>query len=137
MALSDSQDNCVITYGESEAQIDLAGTVKKGDCVGFSGGWKRALATAGSVVNMLCVAAEDGESGQRITAYFGNVILAGTRLSGGTAGASLYVAEGTSAGKYTETAPDTSTDMNTIIGEMLTATTAILYPHKNVQSIVA
>lgn len=135
MAFADAQDNALLMYGESEARILLAGTVVKGDAVGYSGGWKRALATTGSVVQMRCVASEAGESGQEITAYFGYVTMKGARLSGGTAGASLYVAEGTSNGMYTETAPTTTGDATKVVGEMLTATEAILYPHKNDDSV--
>lgn len=131
MAFADAQDNALITYGESPAPVLLVGTVTKGDALGFDDGWKRALATTGSVVQMRCVASEDGVAGQTIMAYFGTAILEGSRLSGGTAGSSLYVAEGSDSGKYTETAPSTSGDATKVVGEMLTDTKAIIYPQKN------
>ena len=131
MAFADAQDNATILHGQDEATITLAGTVKKGDALGFSSGWKRALATVGSVVQMRCVAGSDGVSGQDITAYFGIVVVGGSRFSGATAGGALYVAEGTDSGKYTQTAPTTSGDANKIVGYMLSATEAVLLPNHN------
>jgi len=135
MAFADAQDNAVIFYGESPAPIFLSGTVTKGDCVGYSSGWKRALATTASVVQMRCCAAEDGVLGQTIVAYFGECKMGGSRLSGATAGSALYVAEGTASGQYTETVPDTTGDATTAIGEVLDATTTLLFPHRNNHSV--
>ena len=134
MAFADAQSGATILYGSESAIIELAGTVTKGDAVGFSGGWKRALATTGSVVQMRCVAGEDGVTNQKITAYFGATLM-DDRLSGGTAGAALYVAEGTSNGMFTETAPSTTGDSNKKVGYMLTATLAALTPNANVDSV--
>lgn len=136
MAFADAQSGAVILYGETEARILLAGTVIKGDAVGFgSSGWVRALATVATAIQMRCTAAEDGLAGQTITAYFGTTIIGGGRFSGGTAGSALYVAEGTDSGKYTETAPSTTGDVTTIIGEVLTPTMAVVFPQKNTQSV--
>ncbi len=63
MAFADAQANATITYGELPARITLASAAKAGDAIGFSGGWQRALATAGGVIQIRCVAAEDGVSG--------------------------------------------------------------------------
>lgn len=134
MAFADAQDNAEIKFGSSPATIELAGTVTKGDALGFSGGWKRALATAGSVVQMRCVASEDGISGQKIMAYFDTTLIEGARFSGATTGGALYVAEGSDNGKYTQTAPSTSSDANTIVGYMLSATEAAITPNHNVDS---
>ena len=136
MAFADGQSSGVIDYGEDEAEIKLAGTVKVGDAVGWSAGWVRALATVGTAIQMRCVAGEDGASGQKIKAYFGKTLLGGSRLSGGTAGSALYVAEGTSNGKYTETAPTTTGDCDTIIGYMISATEAALIPIRNTDSVL-
>jgi hypothetical protein len=137
MAISDAQSGAKIPYGAEGAVIELAESgIKKGDALGYSGGWKRALATAGSVIQMRCVAGNDGESGEKITGYFGTCLLGG-RLSGGTAGAALYVAEGSDNGKYTETAPTTSNDADKIVGYMLTATLAALTPNANADSLAA
>lgn len=134
MAFADAQDNCVIKYGEDSAVIALVGTVTKGDILGFSSGWKRALATTGSVVQARCVAGEDGVDDQKITAYFGTCILEGERFSGATAGGALYVAEGTSNGQYTQTAPSTSGDANKIVGYALSATEMAVTPNQNSDS---
>ena len=136
MALSDAQANAVVIPVSEDgiSTVTLSGTVVKGDALGFSSGWKRALATTGSVVQMRCVALEDGVSGQRITVCFGECYMKGARFSGGTANAALYVAEGSDNGKYTETAPSTSGDANTRVGTMLTTIEAILTPNYNVDS---
>ena len=135
MAFADGQTAAKIDYGENATTIELAGTVKNGDAVGWSSGWVRALATVATAIQMRCVAGEDGESGQKIKAYFGKTLLGGSRLSGGTAGSALYVAEGTSNGKYTETAPTTTGDCDTIIGYMISATEATLIPGRNTDSV--
>lgn len=134
MALADAQASAEILYGAEGAVIELAGAVVKGDCLGYSGGWQRALATVGGVIQMRCVASEAGVSGDSITAYFGTCLLAG-RLSGGTAGAALYVAEGTDTGKYTETAPTDPGDANKVVGYMYDATHAVLIPNANADSV--
>ena len=135
MAFADSQANGIIDYGENEAEITLASAAKTGDALGWSSGWQRALGTTGGVIAMRCVAGEDGVSGQKIKAYFGKVGISGSRFSGGTAGAALYVAEGTSVGKYTETAPNTTGDSTTKVGYMLSANEAVLIPNRNVDSV--
>ena len=135
MAFGDSQANAVIDFREDEAEIKLAGTVKVGDAVGWSSGWQRALGTTGGVIAMRCVAGEDGVSGQKVKAYFGKVGISGSRFSGGTAGAELYVAEGADVGKYTETIPTTAGDSTTVVGYMISANEAILVPNRNVDTV--
>ncbi len=135
MAFSDAQKNGVIDFGEDEADVLLAGTVKLGDAIGWSSGWKRALGTVSNIVAMRCVAGQDGTSGQRITVYFGKTNIGGSRFSGGTPGAALYVAEGTDNGKYTETAPSTTGDSTTKVGYVVSANEATLIPNRNVDSI--
>ncbi len=135
MAFADAQKNAVIDYGEDETIVLLAGTAKIGDCLGWSSGWKRALGMVSSIIAMRCVAGEDGESGQRIKVYFGKTNISGSRLSGGTAGSALYVAEGTDNGEYTETAPSTTGDSTTKVGYMLSANEATLIPNRNVDTI--
>jgi len=135
MAFADSQAAGIINYGEDGVEILLAGTVKVGDALGWSSGWKRALATTGTAIQLRCVAAEDGASGQRRKAYFGKTLISGTRLSGATAGSALYVAEGTSNGKYTETVPSDTGDCTTVVGYAISANEAILIPNRNTDSI--
>lgn len=131
MAFTDNQKDADILYGESPARIELAGTVKKGDAVGYSSGWKRALATAGSVIQMRCVAGEDGVTGQEIVAYFSTTLVGGQRFSGASAHGAVYVAEGTDNGKYTQTLPVTSGDAITIVGYSISATALVLIPNQN------
>ena len=135
MAFSDSQANAVIDYGENEAEVTLASAAKVGDAIGWSSGWQRALGTTANVIAMRCVAGEDGATGQRIKVYFGKVGISGSRFSGGTAGAALYVAEGTDVGEYTETAPSDTGDSTTKVGYMISANEATLIPNRNVDSV--
>ena len=132
MAFSDAQANCQIIFGKDPLFIQLGGTVTKGDAVGKSSGeWVRALATTANVVQMRCVAGEDGVTGQFITAYFGVTIVGGDRFSGATVGGAIYVAEGTSNGKYTATAPSDTGDATTIVGYALSAVELVLIPNYN------
>jgi len=135
MAFADAQANGVIDYGGNSTTIKLAGTVKVGDAIGWSSGWVRALATVGTAIQMRYVAGEDGASGQKIKAYSGVVLLRGSRLSGGTAGSALYVAEGSDNGKYTETAPTDTGDCDTVVGYVFSTTEAVLIPGRNTDSV--
>ncbi len=135
MAITDNQANAVIDFGEDEAEVTLASAAKVGDAIGWSSGWKRALGTTAGVIAMRCVAKEDGSTGRKIKVYFGKVSISGSRFSGGTAGAALYVAEGTDVGKYTETAPSDTGDSTTKVGYMVSANEAILIPNRNVDSV--
>jgi len=137
LSFADSQSNAEILLGTAEARIVLAGTVSKGDALGYSGGWVRALATAAGVIQIRCVAGEDGVSGQTIVAYFDKTIIGGARFSGGTVNGKLYVAEGTDVGEYTQTAPSTATDANTEVGVMISATEAMVQPAHTADSVVA
>ncbi len=134
MALTDAQSGAIIFHGESPASIKLVGAVNKGDAIGFSGGWKQALATTASVVQMRCIAAEDGAVGQTITAYFGDTEIGGDRFSGSTVGGAIYVAEGSSNGKYTQTAPSTAGDSTKIVGYAISTTKLLISPQMNVDS---
>ena len=134
MAFSDLQSGVIIASGELPAEITLVGTVTKGDAVGYSDGWQRALATTAGVIQMRCVAAQDGVTGQKITAYFGITILKGSRYTGATHQGELYVAESTDAGKLTQTAPSTTGDANTVVGVALSATVMCLTPNIEVDS---
>jgi len=125
MAFADAQSGGTILEASYAVEVTLAGACVKGDLLGYSSGWKRALATVGTAIQAKCVAAMDGQIGDKIVAYFGKVRLGG-RLSGMTIGNPLYAAEGTSNGQYTETAPTTSGDCNKIIGYSCAATEAII-----------
>ncbi len=134
MAFSDPGKGRIIEQGEGLVRITLAEDVKAGDILGYSSGWKRALATVGTAIQGRLVAGEDGANGEVVTAYRRAVV---SGYSGGTAGNPVYVAEGTDNGKITETKPTTSGDCDTIIGYMASATVAALEPGSRSDSTVA
>ncbi len=131
MAFSDPGTGRIIEQGEGLVRITLAEAVVAGDVLGYSSGWKRALATVGTAIQGRLVAGEDGASGEVITAYRRAVV---SGYSGGTPGNPVYVAEGTDNGKITETAPSTSNDVNTIIGYVTSTTVAALEPGSRADS---
>ncbi len=125
MAFSDPGKGRIIEQGEGLVRVTLAEACKAGDILGFSSGWKRALATTGTAIQGRLVAGEAGVSGDIITAYRRAVV---SGYSGGTAGNAVYVAEGTDNGQVTETQPTTIGDCDTLIGYMASATVAALEP---------
>ncbi len=131
MAFSDPGKGRVVEQGEGLVKITLAEAGKAGDILGYSSGWKRALATAGTAIQGRLVAGEDGANGDEITAYRRAVV---SGYSGGTPGNPVYVAEGTDNGEITETKPTTSGDCDTVIGYMVSATAAALEPGSRTDS---
>src|SRR4030042_1441615 len=105
MVFSDPGTGRIIEQGEGLVRITLAEPCPAGDILGYSSGWKRALATAGTAIQGRLVAGEDGASGDVITAYRRAVV---GGYSGGTAGNAIYVAEGTDYGKVTATKATTT-----------------------------
>jgi hypothetical protein len=126
MAFEDVQAGAKIDEAGFPVRVTLAGTVSRGDLIGYSSGWKRALATVGSVIHSRLVAGEDGVSGDVITCYQ-HAIVSG-RFSEVAAGSPYYLAEGSDNGKVTGTGPSTSGDVNTIIGVGLDTTRILLWP---------
>ena len=100
--------------------LKAAESCVKGDVLGYSSGWLRALATVGTAIQGRFVALEDGAAAATIRVSPCPVV---SGYTGATEGNYVYVAEGTSDGEITETAPSTTNDANTIIGIVLTATT--------------
>jgi len=131
MAFSDPGKGRIVEQGEGIVKITLGEACKAGDILGYSSGWKRALATVGTAIQGRLVAGEDGANGDVITAYRRAVV---SGYSGGTAGNAVYVAEGTDYGKITETKPATAGDCDTIIGYVVSATVATLEPGSRVDS---
>ncbi len=128
-------DVLVLAAEPQFVHVTLAGPVQLGDPIGYDSGWVRALATVGSVVQARYVALESGEEGDVIQVAR-EVILAptpvylvggeergGGRFSGATLDAAVYVAEGATAGRYTQTKPSTSGDATTAIGRAIAADT--------------
>jgi hypothetical protein len=136
MAFTDSQTGGQILGADLDTtrEVLLAGSVNKGDAVGYASGWKRALATAGTAIQQKATALMDGQSGERIPACFGKVMIGG-RFAGGTIGAKVYAAEGADNGKYTETAPTDSGDCNKVTGVVVDTDTIVVDPNANVDSV--
>ncbi len=131
MAFSDPGKGRIIEQGEGLVKITLAEACKAGDVLGYSSGWKRALATVGTAIQGRLVAGEDGASGDVITAYRRAVV---DGYSGGTAGNAIYVAEGTDYGRITETKPTTQGDCDTVIGYTVSTTVAAMEPGSRADS---
>jgi len=114
--------------GPNPGEVTLGEACKVGDVLGYSSGWKRALATVGTAIQGRVVALKGGASGE-VVPVSPNPVVSG--YTGGTAGNYVYVAEGTDYGKITETAPSTTGDCNTKIGIMLSATDCQFFLNAN------
>ncbi len=126
MALTDiTTGGRVIQRGSNAVKITLGEGCQVGDLLGYSSGWKRALATTGTAIHARLVAGQSGITGDIITAY-GDAVITG--LSGGTAGNAVYLAEGTSYGEVIDEVPSTTGDINAPIGITIDASTVFLYP---------
>ncbi len=127
MAFSDPGKGRVVLdsgRGTEPEKVVLAEDSKCGDALGYSSGWKRALATTGSVIQGRLVALADGKSGEEVPVS-ANPVIGG--YSGATPGNYIYVAEGSDNGQITETAPSTTGDADTIIGIALSATEVMFF----------
>ena len=127
MAFSDPGKGRVILdsgRGTEPQKVTLAEDVKCGDVLGYSSGWKRTLATTGSVIQGRLVALRDGASGEEVP-ISANPVVGG--YSEATPGSYVYVAEGSNNGQITETVPSTAGDANTIIGIALLATEVLFF----------
>ena len=127
MAFSDPGKGRVILdsgRGTEPEKVTLAEDCKCGDVLGYSSGWKRALAITGSVIQGRLVAMADGKTGEAVPVS-SNPVVGG--YSGATPGGYVYVDEGSNNGQITQTAPSTSGDANTIIGLALSATEVMFF----------
>ncbi len=134
MAFSDPGTGRVIDdsgRGTEPGKVTLAEGCKCGDVLGYSSGWKRALATAGSVIQGRLVALSDGDNGEEVPVS-ANPVVSG--YSGATPGGYVYVGEGSNNGWITQTAPSTSNDANTIIGIALSATKVLFFLNSRADS---
>lgn len=126
MALTDNTTGGrTILQGIAPAHITLAEGCEVGDMLGYSSGWKRALATTPNQIDPRLIAGQSGKTGDVIIAYAIAVI---GGLTGMTAGGSVYLAEAALKGEVTETAPTDTGDMNAPIGISLSATDWLAYP---------
>ena len=127
MAFSDPGKGRVVLdsgRGTEPEKVTLAEDCKCGDVLGYSSGWKRALAATGSVIQGRLVALANGENGKEVPVS-ANPVIGG--YSGATPGGYVYVAEGSNNGQITQTAPSTSGDANTISGIALSATEVMFF----------
>ena len=134
MAFSDPGTGRVVLdsgRGTEPGKVTLAEDCKCGDVLGYSSGWKRALATTGSVIQGRLVALVDGKSGEEVPVSAGRVT---GGYSGATAGGYVYVAEGTDNGEITQTAPSTGGDANTIVGVALSTTDVAFFLNSRADS---
>ncbi len=134
MAFTDSgagRDTLDSGRGTQPGEVTLAEACKAGDVLGYSSGWKRALATVGTVIQGRVVALRGGASGEKV-GVSANPAIGG--YSGATPGGYVYVAEGTDYGQVTQTAPTTSGDCNTIIGVALSATEVMFFLNSRADS---
>ncbi len=109
--------------GTQPPTITLGEACEVGDILGYSSGWKRALATTGTAIQGRLVALRSGASGDVIPVATEAVI---SGVSGATTGSPVYVAEGTSYGETTQTAPTTTGDVNVPIGLALSDTVILV-----------
>ena len=134
MAFSDPGKGRIIFdsgRGTEPGKVTLAEDSKCGDVLGYSSGWKRALATTGSVIQGRLVALAGGKNGEEIPVS-PNPVVGG--CSGATPGGYIYVDEGSNNGQITQTAPSTGGDANTIIGVALSASEVLFFLNSRVDS---
>lgn len=135
MAFADPGKNRKIqnsNVGPEAPQVTLAEACVRGDVLGYSSGWKRALATVGTAIHGRLVALVDGAIGDVIPVS-PNPVVSG--YTGATAGNYVYVAEGTDYGQITATAPNTTGDCDTIIGIALSATEVLFFLNSKEDSL--
>ena len=116
--------------GNRPAGLTLTEACEIGDLLDKDGAL--ALATTGTATPAAVVALAAGAIGDVVPVSKDPVIKG---VTGATAGNSIYLAEGTSDGKYTETAPSTTGDVNTIIGWSLDANTIQFDLHSRADSV--
>lgn len=129
MALTDSGLNGVASYAGVEGFLHaLAEACQEGDLLHLDsdGTVKLALATVGTAEEANYVAGQAGGSGDVILCY--PVAYVDGRFSANTIGGLVYLAEATSDGDYTQTAPSTSGDVSNPIGRAITATRILAWP---------
>ncbi len=133
MAFSDPAKGRQVQWspGPAAPTVTLAAACKEGDILGYSSGWKPALATVSSVIQGRLVALKNGATGDTVPVSHTAVVKG---YSGATPGNLIYVAEGTSNGQVTDTAPSTSGDANTIIGIALATDTILFFLNSRVDS---
>ena len=118
--------------GPEAPTVTLAVACKRGDVLGYSSGWKPALATVTTVVQGRLIALADGAIGDVIPVSPRAIVRGYT---GATAGNPIYVAEGANNGQVTETIPSTTGDATTVIGIALNATDILFFLNSRADSV--
>ena len=137
MAFADPGKNRKIEdsgVGTRPGTVTLAEACVAGDVLGYSTGWKKALATVGTAIQGRVVALAGGAIGDKVPVSPCPVV---SGYTGATPGAYLYVAEGTDSGQITEAAPTDAGDCDTIIGVALSATEVLFFLNSRVDSLAA
>jgi hypothetical protein len=124
----------IVSPGPEAAMVTVAEAVKEGDILGYSTGWKRALATVGGVIQGRLVALKDTPSGGKCPVATHCVV---SGYTGATAGNPVYVAEGTDNGAVTDTVPSTQNDATTVIGIALSATEIQFFLNSRADTLAA
>jgi len=115
----------VIVQGIMPVKVTLAEACEVGDLLGYSTGWKRALATTPTCIEARLVAGSRGSANDVITAY-GMAAVEG--VTGATPGSEVYLAEAALYGETTQTQPSTSGDVDNPIGFAYSDTGIWLFP---------
>ncbi len=120
--------------GEQPASVTLAEDCKAGDVLGYSAGWKRAIGTAGGVIQPRLIALADGKNGGTVPVATHLVV---NGYTGATPGDNVYVANGAgNNGKVTTTAPaGASGHSNVISGVCLSATEIEFFLNSRADSV--
>jgi len=135
MAFADNQGSRGIidaAVGDRPVTVITAEAVQKGDVLGYSSGWKRALATTGGVIQGRVVALDDAASGAYVPIATHCVV---NGYTGATTGGYVYVDEGTAYGKVTQTAPSTAGDSTVIVGVALSKTEVMFFLNSRADAV--
>ena len=137
MAFADNQGSRGIidaAVGDRPVTVVVAEPVQKGDVLGYSSGWKRALATTGGVIQGRLVALADGTT-SALGPVATHCVVNG--YTGATTGGYVYVDEGTAYGKVTQTQPSTVGDANILVGIALSETEVMFFLNSRADAVSA
>ncbi len=122
--------------GPEAPTVTLAEACVRGDVLGYSSGWKLALATVGTAIQGRLVALADGAIGDVIPVSPNPVVKYALEATAYlTPGGYVYVAEATDSGMITDSAPADTGDCNTIIGIALSTTEVLFFLNARVDSL--
>ena len=131
MALTDNGRRSVKEI-TTKFPITLADNVREGDLIGYNSGWVRAFAQVSSTVAARFIAMKRGVSGDVIEITPAAIV---TDFTLNTIGGAIYLSEDAPNGKYTQTAPTTTNDIDTIIGYAISETEIYVNPTMRADSL--